>query len=236
MAAATVQERSAGRLVLGIGTGPAVPGALDRLRNLVLTIRRLLAGEAVESEGRTLRLSLIPEDPLPIWMSALGPRAMRVAGEVADGVLLNWCTPERVRAARTAIQEGAAAAGRDPADVTVAVYVRASLGASDEACMRAVRTAAGEYASYPAYGRQFALMGLGAEAERAAEAHAAGRPDDVPERLVRSVALLGDPFAARERLDAYREAGADLPVVYPVATGDDPIGSVARTLIAAMPV
>jgi alkanesulfonate monooxygenase SsuD/methylene tetrahydromethanopterin reductase-like flavin-dependent oxidoreductase (luciferase family) len=236
MAAATVHERSAGRLVLGIGTGPARPGVLDRLRTLVLTIRRLLAGEAVESEGRTLRLSLIPEDPLPIWMSALGPRAMRVAGEVADGVLLNWCTPERVRVARTAIQEGAAAAGRDPADVSVAVYVRASLGASDEACMRAVRTAAGEYASYPAYGRQFALMGLGAEAERAAEAHAAGRPDDVPERLVHSVALLGDPFAARERLDAYREAGADLPVVYPVATGDDPIGSVARTLIAAMPV
>jgi alkanesulfonate monooxygenase SsuD/methylene tetrahydromethanopterin reductase-like flavin-dependent oxidoreductase (luciferase family) len=236
MAAATVQERSGGRLVLGIGTGPAVPGALDRLRNLIRTIRRLLAGEAVESDGRTLHLSLVPEDPTPIWMSALGPRAMRVAGEVADGVLLNWCTPERVRDARMAIQDGAAAAGRDPADVTVAAYVRASLGSSDEACLQSLRTAAGEYASYPAYGRQFALMGLGAEAERAVVAYAAGRPDDVPERLVRSVALFGDPSAARERLDAYREAGADLPVVYPVATGDDPIGSVARTLIAAMPV
>ena len=145
-----------------------------------------------------------------------------MAAEVADGVLLNWCTPERVGAARAAIQEGAAAAGRDPADVTVAVYVRASLGASDEECMRALRTAAGEYASYPAYARQFALMGLEAEAERAAAAHAAGRPDDVPEHLVRSVALVGDPFAARERLDAYREAGADLPVVYPVATSRRP--------------
>ena len=51
MAAATVHERSAGRLVLGIGTGPAVPGALDRLRSLVVTIRRLLSGEAVESDG-----------------------------------------------------------------------------------------------------------------------------------------------------------------------------------------
>jgi alkanesulfonate monooxygenase SsuD/methylene tetrahydromethanopterin reductase-like flavin-dependent oxidoreductase (luciferase family) len=79
-------------------------------------------------------------------------------------------------------------------------------------------------------------MGLEEEARRAAAAHAAGRPDDVPERLVRSVTLLGDPFAARERLAAYREAGADLPVVYPVATSDDPIGSVARTLIAAIPV
>ena len=48
MAAATVQERSSGRLVLGIGTGPAVPGALDRLRDLVVMIRRLLAGEVVQ--------------------------------------------------------------------------------------------------------------------------------------------------------------------------------------------
>ena len=236
MAATSVQERSSGRLVLGVGTGPADPGALDRLRDLVLSLRRLLAGDIVEADGGTLSLSLIPEVPVPIWMSALGPRAMRVAAEVADGVLLNWCTPERVHTAWTAIQEGAAAAGRDPADVTVAVYVRASLGASDEECMRALRTAAGEYATYRAYARQFALMGLEAEAERAAAAHVAGRPDDVPERLVRSVALVGDPFAARERLDAYREAGADLPVVYPVATGSDPIGSVARTLIAAMPV
>ena len=235
MAAATVQERSAGRLVLGIGTGPAVAGALDRLRNLVVSLRRLLKGEVVEADGRTLSLSLIPADPVPIWMSALGPRAMRVAGAVADGVLLNWCTPERVRSARTTIREGAVAAGRDPADITVAVYVRACLGASDDACMRALRTAAGEYASFPAYRRQFALMGLEEEAGRAAAARASGRPDDVPEHLVRSVALVGDPFAARARLDAYREAGADLPIVYPVAAGGDPIGSVARTLIAAEP-
>ena len=99
MAAAAVHERSLGRLVLGIGTGPAVPGALDRLRELVATLRRLFAGEGVEIEGRVSRLSLVPEDPVPIWISALGPRAMRLAGEIADGVLLNWCTPERVRSA-----------------------------------------------------------------------------------------------------------------------------------------
>jgi alkanesulfonate monooxygenase SsuD/methylene tetrahydromethanopterin reductase-like flavin-dependent oxidoreductase (luciferase family) len=178
-----------------------VPGALDRLRDLVVMIRRLLAGEVVQADGRTLSLSFVPDVPVPIWMSALGPRAMRVAAEVADGVVLNWCTPERVHAALVTIQEGAAAAGRDPTDVTVAVYVRASLGASDEDCMRALRTAAGEYASYPAYARQFALMGLEAEAGRAAAAHAAGRPDEF-RHLVRSVALVGAPVAARERLDA----------------------------------
>jgi alkanesulfonate monooxygenase SsuD/methylene tetrahydromethanopterin reductase-like flavin-dependent oxidoreductase (luciferase family) len=102
--------------------------------------------------------------------------------------------------------------------------------------MRALQAAAGEYASYPAYARQFALMGLREESRRAATAHASGRPEDVPEELVEAVALVGEPLAARERLEAFREAGADLPVVYPVATTDDPIGSVARTLIAAIPV
>jgi alkanesulfonate monooxygenase SsuD/methylene tetrahydromethanopterin reductase-like flavin-dependent oxidoreductase (luciferase family) len=236
MSAAAVQERSLGRLVLGIGTGPARPGALDRLRELVATLRRLLAGDPVEAGERTMRLSLVPDEPVPIWISALGPRAMRLAGEVADGVLLNWCTPERVQAAKADLREGAEAAGRDPADVTVAVYVRASMGAGDEASMRALQEAAGEYASYPAYARQFALMGLEEESRRAAAAHASGRSEDVPEELVRSVSLVGEPSAARERLDAFREAGADLPVVYPVATEGDPIGSVARTLIAAVPV
>jgi alkanesulfonate monooxygenase SsuD/methylene tetrahydromethanopterin reductase-like flavin-dependent oxidoreductase (luciferase family) len=236
MAAATVHERSLGRLVLGLGTGPAVPGALDRLRELVGTLRRLLAGDRVEVDGRALRLSLVPRDRVPIWLSALGPRAMRLAGEVADGVLLNWCTPERVRTAKAELREGAEAAGRDPSDVTVAVYVRASLGASDEASMRALQAAAGEYASYPAYARQFALMGLEEASRAAAAAHASGRPEEVPEDLVRALALAGDPLAARERVDEYREAGADLPVVYPVATSGDPIGSVALTLIAAVPV
>jgi alkanesulfonate monooxygenase SsuD/methylene tetrahydromethanopterin reductase-like flavin-dependent oxidoreductase (luciferase family) len=161
---------------------------------------------------------------------------MHLAGEIADGVLLNWCSPERVSSARTELREGAESAGRDPAEVTVAVYVRASLGATDEESVRALRAAAGEYASYPAYARQFSLMGLEEECRQAAAAHASGRPEDVPEALVHAVALAGEPSAARERLAGYREAGADLPVVYPVATTGDPIGSVARTLIAAVPV
>ena len=236
MAAATVHERSRGRLVLGIGTGRPCPGALDRLRELLLTLRRLLAGDAVEVDGRTARLSLVPADPVPLWISALGPRAMRLAGEVADGVLLNWCTPERVQPGEGALREGAEAAGRDPADVTVAVYVRASLGASVETCHARVAGCGGGVRLVP--GLRAAVRAHGTRRSRrraAAAAHASGRPEDVPEDLVRAVTLVGEPLAARERLDAYREAGADLPVVYPVATTEDPIGSVARTLIAASP-
>ena len=192
MAAATVQERSGGRHILGVGTGRAAPGALGRLRDHVEEIRELVVGSA---PGAALRLPL--PAPIPIWIAALGPRAVRLAGEIGDGVLLNWCTPDRVAEARDAIRAAAGEAARDPHAVTIAVYVRASFsGRADEALL----AAASEYASYPAYARQFEAMGI----------------EPSPEAIVDAVCLRGDPDQARERLEAYRKAGADLPVVYPV--------------------
>lgn len=236
MAAATVHELSGGRMVLGLGTGPAGPGALERLRRFVSLARAALAGEAVEaSDGEPFRLTLdAGPDPVPIWIAALGPNAMRLAGEIADGVLLNWCPPERVAFARERIREGAEAAGRDPEAVTVAVYVRACVGQEPGPTLAALRAAAGVYASYPAYLRQFEAVGLGEEAVVAAAAHRAGRPADVPEILVRRVCLLGDASDAALKLQAYRDAGADLPVVYPVPVRDAS-SSILGTLFALAP-
>jgi alkanesulfonate monooxygenase SsuD/methylene tetrahydromethanopterin reductase-like flavin-dependent oxidoreductase (luciferase family) len=232
MAAATVHERSDGRLVLGIGTGGAGRGALDELRSYVETVRLLLSGEVAERDGRPVRLSLVLESSPQIWVSALGPRSMRLAGEIADGALLNWCPPERVAFARARIAEGARAAGRDAANVAIAVYVRSWVGDDQAAGMHALRAAAAEYASYPAYARQFEQVGLGMEAAAAAGAHRAGRPDDVPEGLVSAVtAFAGD---AARRVSEFAEAGA-LPVVYPVAV-DGSAASIEATLLALAPV
>ena len=204
MAAATVQERSGGRLILGVGTGGSAPGALGRLRAYVEEIRDLVGGS---TPGAALRLPL--PAPVPIWVAALGPKATRLAGAIADGVILNWCTPDRVAEARDAIRTSAAQAGRDPDSCTISVYVRASFtDRADEALL----AAAGEYISYPSYARQFEAMGVEPTAEGAVDA----------------VCLRGDPAAARDRLEAYREAGADLPVVYPVlAPGEGAEASIA---------
>ena len=192
MAAATVQERSGGRHILGVGTGGAAAGALGRLRDYVREIRELVGGNA---PGAALGLPL--PAPVPIWIAALGPKAVRIAGEIADGVILNWCTPDRVAEARDAIRVAAGEAGRDPDAVTIAVYVRASFS---ERAGEGLLAAAGQYASYPAYARQFEAMGV----------------EPSPDGVVNAVCLRGDPAGARERLEAYRRAGADLPVVYPV--------------------
>jgi len=198
MAAATVQEHSGGRLVLGVGTGGSFPGALDQLRTYVAEIREHLSASPLPMAA-----------PVPVWIAALGPKAVELAGEIADGVILNWCTPERVGEARDAIRASAQATGRDPDTVTISVYVRASF--SDRA-HEALHAAAGEYASYPSYARQFRAMGI----------------EPTAEAVVEAICLRDDPARARDRLDAYRVAGADLPVVYPVlAPGEAAQASIA---------
>lgn len=232
MGAASVHERSGGRLILGIGPGDVGAGALGELRETVLRIRTLLDGGSVDGERGPQGLSLAPGSSVPIWVSALGPKAMRLAGEIADGVILNWCPPERVPFARARIEEGAGAAERDPATVSVAVYVRAWVGADETEAISALKAMAGRYASYRAYRRQFEQVGLGPQAAVAGQAHRAGRPEDVPEVLVRAVCAVGDE--ARARLEAFREAGADLPIAYPVATADA-AASIEGTLLGLAP-
>jgi alkanesulfonate monooxygenase SsuD/methylene tetrahydromethanopterin reductase-like flavin-dependent oxidoreductase (luciferase family) len=232
MGAATVQERSGGRLVLGLGTGSVGRGALDELRRTIADVRSLLRGDRVERDGGGASLALLPGAQVPVWISAMGPRAFRLAGEVADGALLNWCTPERVAFARAEIAKGAGAAGRDPGSVTVAVYVRSWVGEDAGAALAVLKAAAGEYARYPAYARQFEQLGMRAEAAAAAAAVRAGRPQDAPDVLVHAFTAFAE--RARERLDAYRQAGADLVLVYPVAVGD-PAPSIEGTLRALAP-
>ena len=226
MAAATAQELSGGRLVLGLGSGPPGPGALDRVRSGIRALREALAGRPLD-DG--FALALDAGRPPPLWLAALGDRMVGLAGEIADGVLLNWCTPARVARARELIAVGAARAQRDPRAVTVAVYVRACLGHEDEVALEALREPTAQYASMPHYRRQMEAMGLGEAA-----AAAASGPGAVSDDLVRKLCLLGDPADAARRLDEFREAGADLPVVYPVPARE-PVSSIMGTVLALAP-
>lgn len=243
MAAATLHDLSDGRAVLGLGSGSPsgggdAPGPLELIAGYVRLVRAVLAGESVERDDRLdmpeFRLELPTPIAVPIWVAALGDRMMGLAGEVADGVLLNWCTPERVGAARTLVDQAATRAGRDPATVTVAVYVRASLGLEDAVAMEALKEMTGRYAAIPHYRRQFKAMGLGSEAAAAAAAFEQGRPDGVPERLVRAVTVTGGRREALGRFAEYREAGADLVLCYPV-TSLDPFSSLLGTVLGAAP-
>jgi alkanesulfonate monooxygenase SsuD/methylene tetrahydromethanopterin reductase-like flavin-dependent oxidoreductase (luciferase family) len=234
MGAATVHEASGGRFVLGLGSGRARSGAVELVREYIRQVRAALRGDEVTSSGpfpvEGFRLGMEPsEDPVAVWLAALGPRMAELAGEVGDGVLLNWCTPERVTKAREELARGAERSGRDVADLTVGVYVRACLGHTEAHAVDALAPAAAEYAGFPNYARQFEAMGLGEPAGAAA----AGDPRG-GEVLARALCVWGDRDQALSRLGQWRDAGADLVVVYPVPALE-PFSSVLGTVVAAAP-
>jgi alkanesulfonate monooxygenase SsuD/methylene tetrahydromethanopterin reductase-like flavin-dependent oxidoreductase (luciferase family) len=248
MAAKTVHDLSGGRMVLGIGAGSPSGGAADgagspllRIEEFVRVVRDAASGRPVTAgpagdpfgaEG--FRSSLDAPATFPIWLAALGDRMVALAGRIADGVLLNWCPPERVASARRTLVDAALAAGRDPAEITVAVYVRACLGVEDEHALPPMQAMTGLYASIPHYRKQMEAVGLGDQADAAAHAFAAGRPRDVPIELVRALTVTGGRDDALARFDAYHRAGADLVLLYPIAALD-PYSSVLGTVMAGAP-
>jgi alkanesulfonate monooxygenase SsuD/methylene tetrahydromethanopterin reductase-like flavin-dependent oxidoreductase (luciferase family) len=153
-AAATVSEITAGKFVLGIGAGALQDGAFrhslgldDRLRPIatmrewLVTLRALLAGETVEHEGRAITLlgvTLGSAPPkVPVALGALGPKMLTLAGEAADAAALNWCTPEQVSASRETVAAGAREAGRDPSEVAMIEYIRICVDDDVDAARRA---------------------------------------------------------------------------------------------------
>jgi alkanesulfonate monooxygenase SsuD/methylene tetrahydromethanopterin reductase-like flavin-dependent oxidoreductase (luciferase family) len=186
--AATLAQLSAGRFVLGLGTGGYGPGFWasvglpDRpiavMREYVTQTRALLAGQTATQISLGLgpgwpgSASLGLEDlpPAPVYLAALGPQMLRLAGEAADGVLLNWATPERIAVSRATIDAGAARAGRDPGTVPITMYIRVCIDDDVAAARQAFGTQVLGYAmgrpgipETAGYRGLFAQMGFGAE-------------------------------------------------------------------------
>jgi alkanesulfonate monooxygenase SsuD/methylene tetrahydromethanopterin reductase-like flavin-dependent oxidoreductase (luciferase family) len=247
MGAATVQELSGGRVLLGLGWGSGPPEGqptirqtpVRSVRDYVRALREAFSGRRTEGDGQLgtagFRLHIpAAAPPPPIWLAALGDRMVGLAGEVADGVILNWCTPQRVAEARAVLDEVAGGAGRNPGDLTLSVYVRACLGVDEGVALRALGAAAGQYASFPQYRRQMDRMGLGPAAGVAARAYREGRLEEVPEELIRALTVTGGRDAALARFAEYRRAGADLVLCYPVPALE-PLSSILGSLLAAAP-
>jgi len=146
MEIATVARLFPGRFVPGLGHGilewmgqvgvrAASPMAL--LREHTAAVRDLLHGRRVDVDGRYVHLDGValdwpPSPPPPLLVGARGPRTLRLAGELADGVILDSvATPDELRAARAEVDAGRAAAGRsDP--FRVVVYVEPPAGLSED--------------------------------------------------------------------------------------------------------
>jgi F420-dependent oxidoreductase-like protein len=251
MTAATLDHLSGGRMTLGIGSsGPQVAEGwhgqrfarqLQRTREYVAIVRKALARERLEFDGETYRLPL-PDGPgkplklmigtvqerIPIYIAAIGPRNTRLTGEIADGWMPTFFSPEHVSESRSLLEEGAAQAGRTLDDsFQIAPNVNVCIDADLERARDAMRPFLALYVGGMGsreqnfYNALMCRYGFEEAARDVQELYLAGKRDEaaaaLPAELIDMTTLVGPRERIAERLAVYRDAGVGTLITTPVA-------------------
>lgn len=255
MSAASLAQLAPGRVALGLGisTPTIIQGwhgivhdrPLARVREYIEIIRQALAGERVTREDglyplRNLRLALaLPQERIPIYLAALNPRMLQLAGELADGVFLTWIPEGQIPWVLGHLHTGAARVGRSLEDFVIACHIRVWVTDAPDAATRWLQRELTGYATVEAYQRYFRHIGFGSETDAiAAQWRAgdrAGAVERVSEAMVTQLAVVGSAEHCRARLARFREAGVNLPIVFPFTPQADDRASIYKTLEAVAP-
>lgn len=238
-AAEMVQDASDGRFILGLGVshrpalearGIEMGNARDRLRRDTSVIRATLNGETTMF-GMKFRQ---PRCPIPIYYAALALETARLGGELADGLMLYLCTPERMRQSIDAAHASGAQHGRKPSDIVATVGLPVFLHDDLKVAYAAAQRGLAFYAALPFYNRLIARSGFATAANvimEAARRHdASAMAAAVTEPMIDALALIGPESRCFERLEQYRKHGAELPIIVPNPVNEDYPTSVRRTL------
>ena len=233
-AAATLEEMAPGRTMLGIGTGDSAvlnlglaPSTRARLRAYVAAIRELLYTGHSEWDGRPCRMTWggVVGGRVPIYLAASGPRMLHLAGEIADGVIINTgLTPDIVRESIAQVRAGAGSAGRSLDDIDLwwlpVANVRGERSAAIDEVAMTLASAGSHLSRFTTEGKHIptelhdAVVALGRRYRP--EEHS--KPDSTNRGLIRELGLLdylADRFAIAgtagdcvAKIEAAAEAGA----------------------------
>jgi probable F420-dependent oxidoreductase len=254
MAGATLQALQPEReVLLGIGiSSPVVTQRwhgvpygdrpLARVREYVALLRACLSGEKVDFAGdfyqvKGFRLGVRPRrDRVPkIVIGALNPAMLRLAGDVADGVLLHYLPASHVPWSVEQVRKGGAAraAGR----CAIYAYVHAGVCERDEGIDLARRDLY-SYAVVDSYARNFERAGFADEVAEIRERFAAGDREGavgaVSDRMVDAIDAMGDADIAHATMQSYVDAGVEVPILMPLPWGRDRRASADATIRAAI--
>ncbi|HEX5193631.1 MAG TPA: LLM class flavin-dependent oxidoreductase [Solirubrobacteraceae bacterium] len=226
--AATMQEASGGRFVLGLGAssdiaverfnGLEFTKPLTRVREAVQRLRPVLSVPAEKGFGG-LRLERPVTTPVPIVLAALRAKMLGLAGEVADGAFTNFLPLSGLPQVRAAHRDGEARAGRpDGSTELVCRFFIIPGNPADGIAM--ARGMLATYGSVPVYAAFFRWLGWARQLDpmvAAAESGDRRRAAELaPEELVREIYLLGSPEQIRERLQAFVDGGITTAVLAPI--------------------
>jgi F420-dependent oxidoreductase-like protein len=254
MTAATIDELSAGRMMLGIGSsGPQVAEGwhgqrfarqLQRTREYVAVVRKALARERLEFKGETLELPL-PDGPgkalklmitpvqerIPIYLAAIGPRNTALAGEIADGWIPTFFSPEHVAGFRALLQEGAQQSGRSLDGFDIAPTVQSYVSDDRALARNLMRPVLALYIGGMGsrkqnfYNNLVKRYGYEQAAQEIQDLYLEGKKAEageaIPDELIDEVSLCGPPDVVRDRLAAFRDAGVGTLMVTPMAFNAD---------------
>jgi alkanesulfonate monooxygenase SsuD/methylene tetrahydromethanopterin reductase-like flavin-dependent oxidoreductase (luciferase family) len=239
-AAEMLQTESDGRFILGLGSGPPQTltglgiergNARDRLRRYVDVIRRAHRGEPLAATGIRVRA---PATPVPIHFGALVKETARLAGEIADGVMLYIAPPERMRTMIDTARAEAHRHGRKASDFSITTAFPVFLADDRKSALEAARRGLFFYVALPFYNRVIAKAGFETEASAIASATSrgefAGAVAAMSDRLVDWLAAVGPAEHCRERLAQYRALNPDLAVIAPNPVGEDYPAAVRRAI------
>ncbi len=236
---ATLDEFSGGRAVIGLGVShrPVVEGwygqtidkPLREMREYVGIVRAILRGED-PPQGERFRsgfhfMGYQARPELPIYVAALSPGMLRLAGELADGVMLWLCNPDYVRdVVVPAVAEGRAKAGKGLDGFDVVAAVPAAVTAEPDEARARLRQELLPYFSLPFYRAMLERSGYADDVQNFDRGMADGGPEAaaaaISNRFLGRLAAIGTPDEAVASVRRYRDAGATSPCVGGIARTD----------------